>query len=353
VKTRLRKNRGGTYSVVVKDDNGRDRCIGTRATSKEDAERIAKNSGIEAIQVAGEVGLLRDRAISILMANKKLTCKDAVTNYLRSMQLRGRSPATVEHSRSMLNHWMEACQTRTTMIGSVSEEDIDRFINAEDGTVLATRKSRLTTLRGLFEWALEHGFRIGNPAGKKRVAIDMRRLSHLQKEPKVRQPIDPEEFARILGVCNGFWAYATQFSYWAGLRLVDICSLEWGQFTETEVIAWTRKSGVRVALPMSDPLIGDGILIDMLGKLPIVNAKFVFPAERKVAINPTSRPKLSVEYSRILKRAGINGKSFHCLRHSFAARLNEAGVELSDIARLIGHRSKETTKIYAHKDACR
>ncbi|MEZ5275530.1 MAG: tyrosine-type recombinase/integrase [Opitutaceae bacterium] len=346
MRTRLRKNRGGTYSVIVRDANGRERSIGTGATNREDAVRIASDSGVETIQMAGEAGLLRDRAISILMANKKLSCEDAVVEYLKSMRLRGRSPATVEHTKVMLNQWVRVCGTSETMIGAVTEEDIDRFINAEDETVLATRKSRLSALRGMFEWALEHGLRIGNPAGKKRVAIDMRRLSHAQKEPRVRQPISPEEFARITGVAEGFWAYAAQFSYWTGMRMVDVCTLEWDQFTETEIIVWTRKSGARVALPMNDPLIGGGILFDLLGKIPILSPKFVFPVERVVAIDPSARPQLSVQFGRLLKQADVSGKCFHCFRHSFATRLSLAGVDLSSVARLIGHRSEETTKVY-------
>ena len=49
-----------------------------------------------------------------------------------------------------------------------------------------------------------------------------------------------------------------------------------------------------------------------------------------------------------LKRAGIQGFTWHSLRHSFASRLVMAGVPLRTVQELLGHQSATMTLRYAH-----
>ena len=49
-----------------------------------------------------------------------------------------------------------------------------------------------------------------------------------------------------------------------------------------------------------------------------------------------------------LKRAGIEGVTFHTCRHTFGTRLVMRGVDLVTVAELMGHRTLKMTQRYSH-----
>jgi len=51
---------------------------------------------------------------------------------------------------------------------------------------------------------------------------------------------------------------------------------------------------------------------------------------------------------RAVRRAGLVNFRFHDLRHTFATRLAEAGVDAFTLAVLLGHRTLEMTRRYTH-----
>lgn len=57
---------------------------------------------------------------------------------------------------------------------------------------------------------------------------------------------------------------------------------------------------------------------------------------------------LFTSWKRLLKRAGVQDKKFHALRHTFATTLIMENVDLLTVSRLLGHGSIETTQIYTH-----
>lgn len=73
---------------------------------------------------------------------------------------------------------------------------------------------------------------------------------------------------------------------------------------------------------------------------------WLFPNPQGQPLSPGSVQKL---FYRAKARAKITrGHGIHCLRHSFATHLLEAGVDLTVISRLLGHRHLGTTARYLH-----
>jgi integrase/recombinase XerD len=74
--------------------------------------------------------------------------------------------------------------------------------------------------------------------------------------------------------------------------------------------------------------------------------EFVFHAQNRTRMSYTTARMM---FERYLKTAGLLGKgySLHCLRHTFASELLNAGMRLEHLQELLGHDSIEVTRRYA------
>ena len=73
---------------------------------------------------------------------------------------------------------------------------------------------------------------------------------------------------------------------------------------------------------------------------------FTHPEGQRVNINT-----LRKVFNAALRRAKIEGFRFHDLRHTFASRLAQSGVDPYAIQRLMGHKTFTTTQRYAHHNS--
>ena len=57
---------------------------------------------------------------------------------------------------------------------------------------------------------------------------------------------------------------------------------------------------------------------------------------------------LRLSFHRVMRKVGIKDFRWHDLRHTFATRLAQAGVDIYKISKLVGHKNISTTQRYAH-----
>jgi integrase len=137
-----------------------------------------------------------------------------------------------------------------------------------------------------------------------------------------------------------------------------------------EIIRFALNTGMRqgeiLALQWQDVDLYRGILVVMKSKnherrtIPLNNIVFNLLSEKKGGSRPDGRVfvtgrgnPLRVRYlartfTKARNRAGLMDFRFHDLRHTFASRLVQKGIDLYKVQRLLGHKTGLMTQRYAH-----
>lgn len=341
----LKDSKTGVWKVRIWTEHGT-RTLTTKCLDRNDAVKVVNGSGLKQAELAARAGTLTAQAVSRILTGRRIDMQGAVDAWLERLSCRGRSPRTVHNYKTLLRGFVT--HHHALMPASITERHVNDWLNNpkqihKAGSLMV----RLTAMRSFLEFCGDKGWCAGNAANL--VEINYNMLSHEQKEPKQRLPFTDAEVSVLLTACNGdpFWYAAVLIGRYTGLRLGDIASLEWSCFIEPgKIIVWTDKHDRRVELPVEPaPL---ALLVErLLHRMELTaTKKYVFPEQRVIAEDVKKRAMLSTQFSRLCERAGIDGKSFHCTRYSYAEDLRRRGQPLWYISQSLGHARQATTLGY-------
>jgi len=145
---------------------------------------------------------------------------------------------------------------------------------------------------------------------------------------------DEEERALLQAADPGFHSHLL-LSIHTGIRMSEQYGLKWSQVDSERRQLYLPKT--KNGDPRDVPL--NGTALAALKKLRASSkGEFVFPD----AESPRGWFLGAVD------RAGLKDYTWHCNRHTFASRLVMAGVDLHTVGELLGHRTAQMTKRYAH-----
>jgi integrase len=141
-----------------------------------------------------------------------------------------------------------------------------------------------------------------------------------------------------------------------GLRSIDIVNLKMGdiQWKSNTIQIVQAKTGVPLVLPLLTD-VGNAIADYVLNGRPDSELPYLFLRTRAPYRKLSGRSNCYGVSCKMMKAAGIrqgkqDRKGFHCLRHSLAARLLSEETPLPIISSILGHRDKDSTKIYLSTD---
>ncbi|TNE64641.1 MAG: site-specific tyrosine recombinase XerD [Rhodobacteraceae bacterium] len=243
---------------------------------------------------------------------------------------------------------------------TATRDQIERYLVAceAEGLAQSTRARRLSSIKQLYRFAFEEGWRGDNPAIQIKGPGRTKRLPKTLSEEEVSRLLDAAramgrtETERLRNACLMEILYAT------GMRVSELVSLPVSATRgDPRLLLILGKGGKERMVPLSEPAraaVRDWLAVrdaaEDLAKRE-TGAKpsaFLFPSRGKLGhITRDGFYKLIKDIS---VQAGVSPAKVtpHTLRHAFATHLLAHGADLRAIQTLLGHADLSTTEIYTH-----
>lgn len=253
--------------------------------------------------------------------------------------------------------WLNA---RSATFETTQRADIEAYLVSceAEGLAQSTRARRLSSIKQLFRFAFEEGWRTDNPALQIRGPGRMKRLPKTLSEDDVSRllaaarTLGRTDFERVRNTCLIEVLYAT------GMRASELVALPISAVRGDPRLLLVRGKGDKERMvPLSPParaaLNAWLVLRDEVEDIAQIEkgqkpSPFVFPSRGKAG--HLTRVGFYQLIKEIAVKAGLSPDKVtpHVMRHAFATHLLANGADLRSIQTLLGHADLSTTEIYTH-----
>ena len=228
----------------------------------------------------------------------------------------------------------------------------------------------LTNMRNLLHLALDQA--VKNKLMKENPIEGVRLPKNVQREMRVLSREEQDRLIKAARQAPEPAAFGVIFDLFTGLRLGELCGLRWqnvdmeqGTFqvcetrnrlpnhddsiaasTTVKTVSSTKTDHSRRTVYLLDELFQDlkyykEIQDSIAAEYPGYNQKgYVFCQENGQPYEPRTYQDL---FKRCVRQAGIKDTNFHALRHTFATRSLEQGMDVVTLSRLLGHANPSIT----------
>lgn len=339
--------RTGEYGIsMAAVGKQRGRFVSLKTTDREEALRRLERTGVGGVMEVANDERFTEQVIDVLESRNKVTLGQVVSEYLADLEPRV-NRMSMAHPRAITGQFSRLFPTDTG-IDEITSTKANEWINT--GFTMTMRRRRQSVLGALFKFAFDQGYRKDNVAA--RLTFQTQDFTFEDMEREVKEPFTEAEYQQLLACdkVQGFWRWAIQLSWWLGLRISDCCDLQWGSLCAVpgKLVVWQRKTRRRMELDLSDPVLGGGVITQILAgmRAEVTDAVYCFPEARDMYQN--RRQRLSDQFRDLCYAAGMqdNRKTFHSFRKSAALRWQAAGRSLDEIGTMLGHEGTGNTQFY-------
>jgi integrase len=153
-----------------------------------------------------------------------------------------------------------------------------------------------------------------------------------------------DEESRLLASSPEWLREIITFALNTGMRRGEILNLQWRDvdFSRGVLVVMKSKNKERRTIPLN------GIVFELLaarqGRMRVKDG-YVFASSQDTRIDERN---LTRAFYAAMEAAKVENFRFHDLRHTFATRLVQKGVDLYKVQLLLGHKTPAMTQRYAH-----
>ena len=281
--------------------------------------------------------------------------------FIDSLEADEASPRTVETYGLGVRQFLAYIETnypRLTSIQRITKDVLSDYQNhlairtSSAGRPLATSSQiiKVRAIRAFFRFLASEGIILRNPTASFRGPRDRYHLTNRAlSQDEVRQLITSTKPRTPLEIRN---RAIVELFYACGLRTSELCQLTIGDvdLKEQTVIVVNGKGGRSRVLPIGQYATHYvGIYLEKARKYMLQGHQedpgYLFMSQRGNAFDRSSINKTVMRT--VARGAGIKkAVSCYSLRHAVASHLLASGLDVTHIARLLGHRSLRSTQRY-------
>lgn len=196
--------------------------------------------------------------------------------------------------------------------------------------------------------ALSHAFTIAVKEWGWLEDTPMRKVTKPKESRGRVRFLSDDERIRLLKVCkessNPYLYPVVVLALSTGMRQGEIMGLTWDvvDLNRGRAILHETKNGERRAVAITGHVLE---LLKDLSKVRRIDSNLLFPAKENAPQKPLD---LRSPWKTAIKKADVQNFHFHDLRHSAASYLAMNGASLAEIAEVLGHKTLQMVKRYAH-----
>jgi integrase len=267
---------------------------------------------------------------------KKHTLADLVDRYIKDVL--PSKPKQIKDQGHQLNWWKDR-------LGSRLLSDVTTALIVECRDALGETRSPATVVR--YMAALSHAFTIAVNEWQWLEDSPMRKVKKPKESRGRVRFLDDDERTKLLTACkesSNSWLYTCVIlALSSGMRQGELMGLKWSDVNLKDgyLILHETKNGERRRVPLSGLALA---LLNEHAKVRRLDSTLLFPSNK----DPQKAIDLRKPWETAIKQAGINDFHWHDLRHCTASYLAMNGASLAEIAEVLGHKTLQMVKRYAH-----